>query len=91
MNVPWHVELNPDVTVMTDGTRCVIGGVVSVAFDIGEVEFTWSDTPDPAEQPLGTLKVALRDRPGTLASIRLNRFEAERIRLMLESGGTRPN
>lgn len=91
MTLPWHVELNPDVTVMTDGTRCVIGGVVSVAFEIGEVEFTWSEAPEESVEPQGTLKVALRDRPGTIAAIRLHRFEAERIRLMLEGGGTRPN
>jgi hypothetical protein len=90
MSVPWHVALNPDVSVMTDGKRCIIGGVVSVSFDIDDVEFTWSDAPDPATEPKGVLRVALRDRPGTLAAIRLHRIEADQIRLMLE-GGTRPN
>jgi hypothetical protein len=48
MGVPWRIELNPDVTMMTDGTSCVIGGVVSVSFELHEVEFVWSEgSPRP--------------------------------------------
>jgi len=33
---------------MTDGTSCVIGGVVSVSFELHEVEFVWSEgSPRP--------------------------------------------
>ncbi len=91
MSVPWHIELNPDVTVMTDGTSCVIGGVVSVSFELHEVEFVWSEEPDLSLDPAGLLKLSLRDRPGTLAAIRLRRGEAERIRTMLETGSPRPH
>ena len=89
MGVPWHIELNPDVTVMTDGTSCVIGGVVSLSFELHEVEFVWSEEPDLSIDPTGLLKLSLRNRPGTLAAIRLRRGEAERIRTMLETGGSR--
>ena len=91
MGVPWHIELNPDVTVMTDGTSCVIGGVVSLSFELHEVEFVWSEEPDLSIDPTGLLKLCLRNRPGTLAAIRLRRGEAERMRTMLETGGSRPH
>jgi hypothetical protein len=91
MNVPWRVELNSGVTVTTDGTRCEIGGVVSVAFVIDEVEFVWAESDEAVPDPRGLLNLRLRDRPGTLASIRMRRGEAQRVRTMLESGGPLPH
>ena len=91
MGVTWQVELNPDITVTTDGTRCQIGGVVSLTFDISEVEFVWSEGPEATLDPRGLLKLQLRDRPGTLAAIRLHRSEALQVRTMLESGGPLPH
>lgn len=87
MGVTWQVELNPDITVTTDGTRCRIGGVVSLTFEIDEVEFVWSEGSDATLDPCGLLNLQLRDRPGTLASIRMHRSEALQVRTMLESGG----
>jgi hypothetical protein len=91
MGVAWQVEVNPDVTVGCDGSRCVIGGVVSVAFDLDEVEFVWTESPEPSFDPPGLLKVRLRDRPGTIAQIRLRRGEAQQVRTMLERGGPLPH
>jgi hypothetical protein len=91
MDVPWRVELNSDVTVTTDGTRCVIGGVVTVAFAIDDVEFVWAESDEPVPDPRGQLNLRLRDHPGTLASIRMRRGEAQQVRTMLESGGPRPH
>lgn len=91
MGITWQVELNPDVTVTTDGTRCRIGGVVSVTFEIADIEFVWSETPDATLEPKGLLNLQLKDRPGTLASIRMNRREALQVRTMLESGGRLPH
>jgi hypothetical protein len=85
MGTPWQVELNPEVTVTTDGTHCRIGGVVSVTFAIDEVEFVWSETADATLSPGGMLNLRLKDRPGTLASIRMNRSEALQVRTMLET------
>lgn len=87
----WRVELNPDVTVTTDGTHCEIGGVVSVAFVVDEVEFVWSESPEVSLDPPGLLRVLQRDPRQTLASIRLRRGEAQRVRALLESGGPRPH
>jgi hypothetical protein len=87
MGKTWQVDLNPDVSVTTDGTHCRIGGVVSVMFEIAEVEFVWSERPDATLDPSGLLQLRLKDRPGTLASIRMHRSEALRVRTMLESGG----
>lgn len=87
----WQVDLNPDVTVITDGTHCRIGGVVSVVFAIADVDFVWSETPDAALEPSGHLNLQLKDRPGTLASIRMNRSEALQVRTMLETGSRLPH
>jgi hypothetical protein len=87
MGVAWQVEVNPDVTVNCDGSRCVIGGVVSVAFDLDEVEFVWTESAEGSVDPPGLLKVRLRDRSGTIAQIRLRRGEAQQVRTMLERGG----
>ncbi|HYF59673.1 MAG TPA: hypothetical protein VEA81_12030 [Burkholderiaceae bacterium] len=87
MGITWQVELNPDVTVTTDGTRCRIGGVVTVSFLIDEVEFVWCEAPGPGIDPTGLLDLRLKDRPETLASIRMKRREALQVRTMLESGG----
>jgi hypothetical protein len=89
MNDSWQVELNPDVTVTTDGTRCRIGGVVSVTFRIDEIEFVWSETPAHGIEPIGMLDLRLKDRSETLASIRMRRDEALRVRTMLEAGTPR--
>jgi hypothetical protein len=91
MGMTWQVDLNPDVTVTTDGTHCRIGGVVSVMFEISEVDFVWSETPDPTIEANGLLSLQLKDRPGTLASIRMNRREALQVRTMLEAGGRLPH
>jgi hypothetical protein len=91
MGMTWQVELNPDVTVTTDGTRCRIGGVVSVTFEIADVEFVWSEVADATLEPGGLLNLQLKDRPGTLASIRMKRHEALQVRTMLESGGPLPH
>jgi len=87
MATDWQVELNPDVTVATDGTRCRIGGVVSVTFELSEVEFVWSEIPDATIEHRGLLNLRLKDRAGTLASIRMSRREAQQVRTMLESRG----
>lgn len=89
MDTTWQVELNPDVTVTSDGTRCRIGGVVSVTFEIADVEFVWSESADATIEPNGVLDLLLKDGPGTLASIRMKRHEALQVRTMLESGGPR--
>lgn len=91
MSMTWQVDLNPDVSVTTDGTHCLIGGVVSVMFEISEVDFVWSETPDTAIQPSGLLKLQLKNRTGTLASIRMNQSEALQVRTMLEPGGRLPH
>jgi hypothetical protein len=87
MDEAWQVDVNPDVSIRTDGTRCVIGGVVSVSFDLDEVEFVWSESPEGVLDPRGLLSLRLKDRPGTLAAIRLKRREAEQVRTMLEARG----
>jgi hypothetical protein len=86
----WQVELNPDVTVTTDGTMCHIGGVVSVTFALEEVDFVWSEIPSGTVEPMGFLNLRMKDRPGTLATIRLNRQEALQVRTLLEGGTTLP-
>jgi hypothetical protein len=82
----WQVELNSDVTITTDGTMCHIGGVVSVTFVIEEVDFVWSEIPTATVEPMGFLNLRMKDRPGTLATIRLNRHEALQVRTLLEGG-----
>ena len=91
MGVAWQVEVNPDVTVSSDGSRCMIGGVVSVAFELDEVEFVWTESAEPSPDPPGLLKVRLRDRPGAIAQIRLRRREAQQVRTILERGGPLPH
>jgi hypothetical protein len=91
MGMTWQVDLNPDVTVTTDGTHCRIGGVVSVVFAIADVDFVWSEAPEATLEPSGQLNLQLKDRPGTLASIRMNRREALQVRTMLETGGRLPH
>ncbi len=91
MRVPWLVEVNPDVTVECDGTRAVIGGVVSVAFELDEVEFVWSESAEPSLDPPGLLTLRSRDRDGAIAQVRLRRGEAQRVRTMLERGGPLPH
>jgi len=85
----WQVQLNPDIIVVTDGTRCRIGGVVSVSFELDEVEFVWSEIPDQTIEQRGLLSLRLKGRPGVLASIRLSRQEAQQVRTMLEAGERR--
>jgi hypothetical protein len=85
-NAAWQVELNSDVTITTDGTMCHIGGVVSVTFVIEEVDFVWSEIPSPTVEPMGFLNLRMKDKPGTLATIRLNRNEALQVRTLLEGG-----
>jgi hypothetical protein len=86
----WQVELNADVTITTDGTMCHIGGVVSVTFAIEEVDFVWSEVPSATVEPMGFLNLRMKDRPGTLATIRLNRHEALQVRTLLEGGNSMP-
>ncbi|MFZ4758107.1 MAG: hypothetical protein ACOYLX_08060 [Burkholderiaceae bacterium] len=88
MDESWRVDVNEDVSVSTDGTRCVIGGVVSVAFTLDEVELVWTEQPEGVIDPRGLLKLQLKDRPGTLAAIRLKRGEAEQVRTILEARGS---
>ena len=49
------------------------------------------ETADASLDPPGLLKVRLRDRPGTIAQIRLRRGEAQQVRTMLERGGPLPH
>jgi hypothetical protein len=86
----WQVELNQDVTITTDGTMCHIGGIVSVTFALEEVDFVWSEIPSPTIEPVGFLNLRMKDRPGTLATIRMNRQEALQVRTLLEGGTTLP-
>jgi hypothetical protein len=86
----WQVELNQDVTITTDGTMCHIGGVVSVTFALEEVDFVWSEIPSPMIEPVGFLNLRMKDRPGTLATIRMNRQEALQVRTLLEGGTSLP-
>jgi hypothetical protein len=86
MDGSWQIDINPDVRLSFDGERCVIGGIVSVAFSIEEIEFVWHERAEAVAEPRGMLELRLKDRPGTLAAVRLNRGEAVRLRLALESG-----
>lgn len=86
MDNTWQVELNADLTVTTDGTVCHIGGVVSLTFEIADVELVWSELPTATVEPVGQLNLRLKDRSGPLASIRLSREQAYQIRALLEAG-----
>ncbi len=86
MEPTWQVELNSDLTITTDGTTCHIGGVVSLTFDIADVEMIWSEIPVPTFEPMGHLNLKLKGHPAPMASIRLSRDEAYQLRALLETG-----
>jgi hypothetical protein len=87
MGLEWQVDLNRDITVATDGRHCVIGGVVSVRFEIGEVDFVWSEGSTVSPDPLGVLHLRRRNDGDSVAMVRLSRSEALRLRTMIEAGG----
>jgi hypothetical protein len=55
---------------------------------LDEVELVWTEQPEGVIDPRGLLKLQLKDRPGTLAAIRLKRGEAEQVRTILEARGS---
>ncbi len=79
--------------LVPDGVHGSLHGHSIVRHAAAAVEESAISVPSHIElnPDVSLLKPSLRDRPGTLAAIRLRRGEAERIRTMLETGSPQPH